>query len=140
SHIRTLLITLFARYMRPLIEAGRLYTAVPPLHKVVTKGRNPETIYTYTQAEMESVVARLEKSGKQVVTPIPRFKGLGEMDAEELWETTMNPAARAVRRITIDDGEAAQEVLELLMGEKVEPRRNWLIDSASRVDTTTIDA
>ncbi|MBB5867468.1 DNA gyrase subunit B [Allocatelliglobosispora scoriae] len=140
SHIRTLLITLFAKYMRPLIEAGRLYTAVPPLHKVVTKGRNPETIYTYTEVEVSSVVARLQKAGKQVVTPIPRFKGLGEMDADELWDTTMNPAVRAVRRITIDDVDAAQRVLELLMGEKVEPRRNWLIDSASRVDQATIDA
>jgi len=140
SHIRTLLITLFAKYMRPLIEAGRLYTAVPPLHKVVTKGRNPETIYTYTEVEVASVVARLEKEGKQVVTPIPRFKGLGEMDADELWDTTMNPAVRAVRRITLDDAEAAQQVLELLMGEKVEPRRNWLIDSAGRVDQATIDA
>jgi DNA gyrase subunit B len=140
SHIRTLLITLFAKYMRPLIEAGRLYAAVPPLHKIVTKGRNPETIYTYTQVEMASVVARLEKAGKHVVTPIPRFKGLGEMDADELWETTMNPAVRAVRRITLGDADAAQRVLDLLMGEKVEPRKNWLIDSASRVDQATIDA
>ncbi|MER7274270.1 DNA topoisomerase IV subunit B [Dactylosporangium sp. NPDC000244] len=140
SHIRTLLITLFAKYMRPAIADGRLYAAVPPLHKIVTKGRNPETIYTYTQQEMESTVARLEKAGKQVVTPIPRFKGLGEMDADELWETTMNPATRAVRRITLDDVERAEEVLELLMGERVEPRRNWLIDSAARVDQETIDA
>jgi DNA gyrase subunit B len=140
SHIRTLLITLFAKYMRPLIEAGRLYAAVPPLHKITTKGRNPETIYTYTQVEMASVVARLEKAGKHVLTPIPRFKGLGEMDADELWETTMNPATRAVRRITLGDAEAAQKVLDLLMGEKVEPRRNWLIDSAGRVDRETIDA
>lgn len=139
SHIRTLLITLFAKYMRPVIEAGRLYAAVPPLHKVSTKGRSPETVYTYTQAEMTSTVARFEKAGKQVVTPIPRFKGLGEMDADELWDTTMNPASRAVRRITLDDVAAAEDVLELLMGEKVEPRKNWLIDSASRVDQETID-
>jgi DNA gyrase subunit B len=140
SHIRTLLITLFAKYMRPVIEAGRLYAAVPPLHKIVTKGRDPQTTYTYTQAEMTSTVARLEKAGKQVVTPIPRFKGLGEMDADELWHTTMNPASRAVRRITLGDADAAQQVLDLLMGEKVEPRRNWLIDSAGRVDRETIDA
>jgi len=140
SHIRTLLITLFARYMRPVIEAGRLYAAMPPLHKITTKGRNPETIYTFTQPEMESTVARLKKAGKQIVTPIPRFKGLGEMDADELWNTTMNPAARTVRRITLDDVEAAERVLELLMGEKVEPRKNWLIDSAGRVDQDTIDA
>ncbi|MFC0509126.1 DNA gyrase/topoisomerase IV subunit B [Micromonospora costi] len=140
AHIRTLLITLFARYMRPLIEAGRLYAAMPPLHKITTKGRNPQTIYTYTQAEMEATVRRLEKSGKQIVTPIPRFKGLGEMDADELWETTMNPATRAVRRITLDDVDAAEQILDLLMGEKVEPRRNWLIDSADRVDREAIDA
>jgi DNA gyrase subunit B len=140
SHIRTLLITLFAKYMRPVIAAGRLYAAVPPLHKIVTKGRNPETIYTYTQPEMESTVKRLEKAGRQIVTPIPRFKGLGEMDADELWDTTMNPATRAVRRITLHDVEAAENVLELLMGEKVEPRKNWLIDSANRVDQETIDA
>ena len=140
SHIRTLLITLFAKYMRPVIEAGRLYAAVPPLHKITTKGRNADTVYTYTQAEMASTVVKLEKAGKQVVTPIPRFKGLGEMDADELWHTTMNPATRAVRRITLDDVRAAEEVLELLMGEKVEPRRNWLIDSAGRVDQETIDA
>jgi DNA gyrase subunit B len=140
SHIRTLLITLFAKYMRPLIEAGRLYAAVPPLHKILTKGRNAETTYTYTQAEMTSVVAKLEKAGKHVVTPIPRFKGLGEMDADELWDTTMNPATRAVRRITLGDADAAQRVLDLLMGEKVEPRKNWLIESASRVDQDTIDA
>nr|WP_091091360.1 DNA topoisomerase IV subunit B [Micromonospora nigra] len=140
AHIRTLLITLFARYMRPLIEAGRLYAAMPPLHKITTRGRSPQTIYTYTQAEMETTVRRLEKAGKQIVTPIPRFKGLGEMDAEELWETTMNPATRAVRRITLDDVEAAERILELLMGEKVEPRRNWLIESADRVDREAIDA
>jgi DNA gyrase subunit B len=140
AHIRTLLITLFARYMRPLIEAGRLYAAMPPLHKITTKGRNPQTTYTYTQAEMEATVRKLEKAGKQIVTPIPRFKGLGEMDADELWETTMNPATRAVRRITLDDVEAAERILELLMGEKVEPRRNWLISSADRVDRDAIDA
>ncbi len=140
AHIRTLLITLFARYMRPLIEAGRLFAAMPPLHKITTKGRYPQTIYTYTQAEMEATVRKLERAGKQVVTPVPRFKGLGEMDADELWETTMNPATRAVRRITLDDVEAAERILELLMGEKVEPRRNWLIDSADRVDREAIDA
>jgi DNA gyrase subunit B len=140
SHIRTLLITLFAKYMRPAIAAGRLYAAMPPLHKITTRGRSTETIYTYTQQEMSSVVARLQKAGRQIVSPIPRFKGLGEMDADELWETTMNPATRAVRRITLDDAGAAERVLELLMGEKVEPRRNWLIDSAGRVDQETIDA
>jgi DNA gyrase subunit B len=140
SHIRTLLITLFAKYMRPVIETGRLFAAMPPLHKVTTKGRNPETVYTYTQQEMESTVARLEKAGKSVNKPVPRFKGLGEMDADELWETTMNPATRTVRRITFDDVERAEATLDLLMGERVEPRRNWLIEAAGRIDQETIDA
>ncbi|HEV7965431.1 MAG TPA: DNA topoisomerase IV subunit B [Actinoplanes sp.] len=140
SHIRTLLITLFAKYMRPVIEAGRLFAAMPPLHKVTTKGRNPETVYTYTQQEMEVTVARLEKSGKSVSKPVPRFKGLGEMDAEELWDTTMNPAVRTVRRITLDDVGRAEEILELLMGERVEPRKNWLIESSGRLDEDSIDA
>jgi DNA gyrase subunit B len=139
SHIRTLLITLFARYMRPVIEDGRLYAAMPPLHKVVTRGRNPQTKFTFTQREMETTVAALQKAGKQVVLPVPRFKGLGEMDADELWETTMNPATRSVRRITMDDALAADEALELLMGEKVEPRRAWLVESAARVDQEAID-
>ncbi|MDQ7805732.1 DNA topoisomerase IV subunit B [Amycolatopsis sp. A133] len=140
SHIRTLLITLFAKYMRPVIEDGRLYAAMPPLHKLVTKGRNPETHFTFTQREMEQKFAELEKAGKSIVTPVPRFKGLGEMDADELWETTMNPATRSVRRITMDDAEAAEGALELLMGEKVEPRRNWLVASSDRVDREAIDA
>jgi DNA gyrase subunit B len=139
SHIRTLLITLFAKYLRPVIEDGRLYAAMPPLHKIVTKGRNSETIFTFTQREMETTVARLEKAGRQVVTPVPRFKGLGEMDADELWETTMNPATRSMRRITMDDVDEAETALELLMGEKVEPRRNWLVESAARVDQEAID-
>jgi DNA gyrase subunit B len=140
SHIRTLLITLFAKYMRPVIEAGRLYAAMPPLHKVVTKGRNPATVFTYTQQEMESTVARMERAGKTVSKPVPRFKGLGEMDADELWDTTMNPATRSVRRITLDDVERADAVLELLMGERVEPRKNWLIESSGRIDEESIDA
>ncbi|MFC5289423.1 type IIA DNA topoisomerase subunit B [Actinokineospora guangxiensis] len=139
SHIRTLLITLFAKYMRPVIEDGRLYAAMPPLHKVQTRGRNAQTIFTFTQREMEQKVAALTKAGKQVVTPVPRFKGLGEMDADELWDTTMNPASRSVRRITLHDADAAEAALELLMGEKVEPRRNWLVESAARVDQDAID-
>jgi DNA gyrase subunit B len=138
SHIRTLLITLFAKYLRPVIQDGRLYSAMPPLHKVATKGRNPETHFTFTQREMEQTVARLEKAGKTINKPVPRFKGLGEMDADELWETTMNPLTRSVRRITMDDVESAEAALELLMGEKVEPRRNWLVESSSRVDQDAI--
>jgi DNA gyrase subunit B len=126
--------------MRPVIEAGRLFAAMPPLHKVATKGRNAETIFTYTQQEMENTVIRLERAGKTVIKPVPRFKGLGEMDAEELWDTTMNPATRTVRRITLEDAGRAEDVLELLMGERVEPRRNWLIESSGRIDEEAIDA
>jgi DNA gyrase subunit B len=139
SHIRTLLITLFAKYMRPVIEQGRLFAAMPPLHKITTKGRNAETIFTYTQQEMEAALTRLERAGKSVA-PVSRFKGLGEMDADELWDTTMNPATRTVRRITLDDAERAEATLELLMGERVEPRKNWLIEAAGRIDQETIDA
>jgi DNA gyrase subunit B len=139
SHIRTLLITLFAKYMRPAIEDGRLYAAMPPLHKLVTKGRNPETFFTFTQREMETKFAELEKAGKSIVTPVPRFKGLGEMDADELWDTTMNPSTRSVRRITMDDVDAAETTLELLMGDKVPPRRDWLVESSARVDQSAID-
>jgi DNA gyrase subunit B len=126
--------------MRPVIEHGRLYAAMPPPHKVVTKGRNSETVYTYTQQEMETTVNRFERAGRQVQKPVPRFKGLGEMDADELWDTTMNPATRTVRRITLQDVERAEATLELLMGERVEPRKNWLIEAAGRIDQETIDA
>ena len=140
SHIRCLLITLFAKYMRPVIEEGRLYSAVPPLHKVSTKGRNPEVVYTYTQAEMEATVARLEGAGKQIVSPVPRYKGLGEMDASELWETTMDPAVRTVRRITMEEIEVAETTLELLMGSEVESRREFIVSNSERVDFEAIDA
>lgn len=140
SHIRVLLITLVAKYMRPIIEAGRLYAAMPPLHKIETSGKGKEVIYTYTQAEMEETVAKLEKQGKKVKTPVQRFKGLGEMDADELWETTMNPATRSVRRITMEDVEAAEQMLQLLMGDEVAPRRDWIINNADNVDWEAIDA
>jgi DNA gyrase subunit B len=112
---------------------------MPPLHKITTKGRNPDTVFTYTQQEMESTLRKLERAGK-AVAPVSRFKGLGEMDANELWDTTMNPATRTVRRITLDDAERAEATLELLMGERVEPRKNWLIEAAGRIDQETIDA
>jgi DNA gyrase subunit B len=140
SHIRCLLVVLFHKLMRPVIEEGMLYAAMPPLHKITTKGRSPETIFTYTEAEMKATVAKLEKSGKQIVTPVPRFKGLGEMDASELWDTTMNPADRSVRRITMEDTVAAEEMLELSMGAKVEPRRDWLVESAHQISRDAIDA
>lgn len=141
SHIRTLLIALFWKYLRPVITEGRLYAAMPPLHKVTTKGgKNPETRYTFTEKEMQDAVASLTAAGKTVVTPVPRFKGLGEMDATELWETTMNPATRTVRRINAADAEAAEAMLELAMGTKVDARRDWIIAGADTVDRDAIDA
>ena len=134
SHIRTLLITLVYKYMRPIIEEGRLYTAMPPLHKIETTGRNKQTTYTYTQLEMEQTVAKLEKTGKSVKTPVQRYKGLGEMNAGELWETTLDPSTRTLRKISLDDAEAAEASLELLMGKNVEQRRNWLIANSARVN------
>jgi len=140
SHIRVLLITLIHKYLTPVIESGRLFAAMPPLHQITTKGRNPETVFTYTQAEMEQTVARLKAAGKQIVQPIPRFKGLGEMDAAELWATTMDPARRTVRRMTMQDAAEAERVLELLMGNRVEPRKDWLVDYSDQVDRDAIDA
>jgi DNA gyrase subunit B len=134
SHIRVLLITLFFKYMRPFVEAGRLYTAVPPLHRVETLGKGGETIFTYTEAEMQATVNRLEKAGKKVKMPVPRFKGLGEMDADELWETTMNPEVRMLRQITMEDAEAAEEMLELLMGPATEPRREYIVANPFKGD------
>lgn len=140
SHIRVLLITLIAKYMRPVIEEGRLYAAMPPLHKLEILGRKKEEIYTYTQSEKDETYAKLIKSGKKVKTPVQRFKGLGEMDADELWETTMNPATRSVRLITMEDVEAAEQTLQLLMGDEVAPRRDWIINNAENVDWEAIDA
>lgn len=139
SHIRSLLIVLFAKYMREVIEDGRLYAAMPPLHKIEVMGKGGETLYTYTQEEMESTVAGLEKQGKKIKTPVARFKGLGEMDAEELWETTMDPSTRSVRKITIEDISEAETILELLFGDEVAPRRDWIIANSHRVDKEAID-
>jgi DNA gyrase subunit B len=139
SHIRCLLITLFARYMRPAIEAGRLYTAVPPLHRVEVSG-NPEPVYTYSEQQMHQLMKKLEASGKRIKQPIQRYKGLGEMDPDQLAETTMHPATRTLRRINLGDLEEAEHSLELLMGNDVAPRREFIINSAGRVDRAALDA
>jgi DNA gyrase subunit B len=139
SHIRCLLIVLFAKYLRPVIESGRLFAAMPPLHKIEVMGKGGETVYTYTAEEMEKTVAKLEKAGKKIKMPIQRYKGLGEMDSDEIWETTLNPAVRSVRRITMDDVVASEETLQLLMGDDVPPRREWLIANSHRVDPEMID-
>ncbi|MGB8650807.1 MAG: DNA topoisomerase IV subunit B [Mycobacteriales bacterium] len=139
AHIRCLLITLFARYMRPVIDAGRLYAAMPPLHRIEVSGSR-EPIYTYTEKQLHQTVKRIEASGKKVKQPIQRYKGLGEMDPDQLAETTMHPAGRTLRRITLGDVEMAEHSLELLMGNEVAPRREFIINSAGRVDRAAIDA
>jgi DNA gyrase subunit B len=139
SHIKTLLITFVYKYMRPIIEAGRLYAAMPPLHKIEVLGKGGETIYTYTLEEMQDTVKRLEKAGKKVKSPIQRFKGLGEMSADEI-STCLDPRIRSVKRISLGDAEQATATLELLMGNEVAPRRDWIIDNAKRVSREDIDA
>jgi DNA gyrase subunit B len=129
AHIRTLLLTLFFRYMRPLIEQGRVFAAVPPLHRVVVVNRGSapnDIIYTYSESELRGVLAELEKTGKSYQQPIQRYKGLGEMDAEQLEETTMSPANRMLRRVKLSDAENATKVFELLMGNEVGPRREFI--------------
>ena len=142
AHIRCLLLTLFHRTMRPLIEAGRVFSAVPPLHRieVVTgRGKPNDYLYTYSDAELHRVVADLTRRGKTIKEPVQRYKGLGEMDSQQLAETTMDPRKRALRRVTIGDAEDAERVFELLMGNDVAPRKDFIIDGAARVDRAAID-
>jgi len=143
AHIRTLLLTLFFRYMRPLIEAGRVYAAVPPLHRVivVNPGSKPnETIYTYSEQELHTLLAKVTKSGRRWQEPVQRYKGLGEMDADQLATTTMDRAGRTLRRVRVQDAEAVSDVFELLMGSDVAPRRDFIVSSADRLDREAIDA
>ncbi len=143
AHIRTLLLTLFHKYMRPLLDEGRIFAAVPPLHRieVISQGKKQnEVIYTYSDDEMTKLVKDLEKSGAKIKQPIQRYKGLGEMDAKQLRETTMDRNTRTLRRIAVSDGEMASEVFDLLMGSDVAPRKEFIVHGAEKLDHSRIDA
>ena len=142
AHIRTLLLTLFFRYMPQMIRDGRIFAAVPPLHRVVVMnpGTKPnETIYTYSEAELGVVLAKLRKSGKKYQDPIQRYKGLGEMDADQLAETTMDRSHRTLRRVQISDAAAAEKVFDLLMGSDVAPRKEFIVAGAADLSRERID-
>ncbi|GAA3692928.1 DNA topoisomerase IV subunit B [Nonomuraea antimicrobica] len=143
AHIRCLLLTLFHRYMRPMVEAGRVFAAVPPLHRIELSnpGRGKDKyIYCYSDAELQKVLRDLERRGKRWKDPVQRYKGLGEMDADQLAETTMDPRHRILRRVRIEDAEGAEGIFNLLMGSEVAPRREFIVNSAAEVDRDHIDA
>jgi DNA gyrase subunit B len=143
AHIRCLLATLFFRYMPDLITQGRVFSAVPPLHRIELS--NPKKgmdkyVYTYSDAELQRKLAELSKKGVRWKDPVQRYKGLGEMDADQLAETTMDPRHRTLRRITVDDAEQAATVFELLMGNDVAPRKEFIVQGAYELDADRIDA
>ncbi|MFF5315084.1 DNA gyrase/topoisomerase IV subunit B [Streptomyces massasporeus] len=143
SHIRTLLLTLFHRYMRPMVEAGRVFAAVPPLHRIEIiqpkKGQD-KYVYTYSDRELRDKLMEFQSKGIRYKDSIQRYKGLGEMDADQLAETTMDPRHRTLRRINLSDLESAEQVFDLLMGNDVAPRKEFISNSAATLDRSRIDA
>lgn len=146
AHIRCLLLTLIHRYLPGLIEAGRVYAAVPPLHRIEISGKpgkgagaRPEVMYAYSDSEMHAIVKQAHGKGRKVKDPVQRYKGLGEMDAGQLRETTMDPARRTLRRMTSADGSTSSEIFDLLMGENVAPRKEFIIAGAREMDRMRID-
>lgn len=143
SHIRTLLLTLFHRYMRPMVEAGRVFAAVPPLHRieiVQPKKGQDKYVYTYSDRELRDKLMEFQSKGIRYKDSIQRYKGLGEMDADQLAETTMDPRHRTLRRINLSDLESAEQVFDLLMGNDVAPRKEFISNSAATLDRSRIDA
>ncbi len=143
AHIRTLLLTLFHKYLRPMLDAGRVFAAVPPLHRIELsnprKGQQKYN-YTYSDSELHRRLLEMEKRGQRWKEPIQRYKGLGEMDAGQLAETTMDPRHRTLRRIRIEDAAAAGGIFDLLMGSEVGPRREFIVGGAAELDLSRIDA
>ena len=141
AHIRCLMLTLLYRYMKPLIDDGRVFAAIPPLHRIEViggGGKKGEVHYTYSDDDMRKLLTELKKQGKRWKEPLQRYKGLGEMDADQLRETTMDPDKRTLRRITIKDAAAAERIFELLMGNEVAPRKEFI--ATADIDRERIDA
>ena len=130
SHIRTLLLTFFFRYMKPIVEAGHIYIAQPPLYRIT---KNKKHFYAFSDDERDKIIKDLGGN-----TDIQRYKGLGEMDSEQLWETTMDPSRRTMLKVSLSDAETADEIFTILMGDKVEPRREFIEKNARYVENLDV--